>query len=431
MQRFLGKEGSVKRRVLLGYSWTVVTAVGAKLIAVMASYYIARVVGQIAFGELGILQNTINTLGVFAGFGIGVAATKFIAQYRVSEKEKASRILTLNLIISIIASAIMALLVLAFSEKIAQLIANEGLNNYLKIGALTLFFASINGALSGILAGLERFRLISILAFFTTLISSSLQCILVGSMELWGVIVGITVAQICTTFFSILILKRELAKFGLYIIINNLKTELKTLFHFNVPTILGSLMVSPVNWISAAYLVNQDAGYSEMGMFTAANQWRLALLFIPLALSKVLLSIMSNLNEQGNEANMRRLMQGNIFAVFIISIFLVLGSLLFGDYIMSGYGEEFRGGQSVLTLLVAVAGLTAVNSIIGTSLQSKGLVWYGLMFNFIWAIQLLIWAYFLCPMYGAIGLALANFFAYLGHSLIQFSFINTKKYQGA
>lgn len=429
ISRFLGDKNSVRSRILTGYFWTIVSAVAAKLVAVVASYYIARSVGREVYGEFGILQNTINTLGVFAGFGIGVAATKYIAQYRHADREKASRILSINVLVSLVASGLLAIVVFLFASQIASIIANPGLVGYLRIGSLTLFFASLNGAMSGVFAGLEKFKIISALAFITSLISSFMQCVLVNKFGLGGVICGILSAQCLVFLLSAILLKEELKISKLYITFYGLKAELKTLLAFNIPSILGSIMVSPINWVCAAILVNQKGGYLEMGLFTAANQWRLALLFIPMSLGKVLLSILSNLNAEGNGAGSNRVLMYNIYVTACLSVLTFIFAILFGDYIMGAYGSGFEGSANVLMVLVAVAGLTAINSVIGTALQSKGLVWVGFGFNALWGIQLLAWSYFLCPKLGALGLALANLLSYLGHSVLQFSFVKSNKYR--
>ena len=47
-------------------------------------------------------------------------------------------------------------------------------------------------------------------------------------------------------------------------------------------------------WLANAVLAHQPGGYGELGLFNAANQWRLALLLLPSVLIRVALPLMAS-----------------------------------------------------------------------------------------------------------------------------------------
>ena len=50
----------------------------------IATVFVARILGKIVYGEFGMIQSTVGMFGVFAGFGMGLTATKHVAEFRQS-----------------------------------------------------------------------------------------------------------------------------------------------------------------------------------------------------------------------------------------------------------------------------------------------------------------------------------------------------------
>ena len=61
----------------------------------IAMILVARVLGQTSFGEFGLIQSTLGVAGLMAGMGLGGTATRFIAQYTVSEPVRAGKVIAL------------------------------------------------------------------------------------------------------------------------------------------------------------------------------------------------------------------------------------------------------------------------------------------------------------------------------------------------
>ena len=58
--------------------------VSSKIILLIAAIYVAKILGPESFGKWGILRSTVSMFSIFLGFGIGVASTKYLAEYKES-----------------------------------------------------------------------------------------------------------------------------------------------------------------------------------------------------------------------------------------------------------------------------------------------------------------------------------------------------------
>ena len=424
VKKLLASKSELKKRLINGFAWSIGGAVVSRGFTLAASIIVSRSIGAEGFGELGILNSTVNMLGEMAGLGIGLAATKFLSQYRENDPAKASRILSLNAIMTLLMSLTMGLMLYVFSSDVAiHLFNNERLSVLLEIASVTLFFSALNGGIVGALAGFEAFRHIAKLNFIVGITSFVLQFSLVFEYGLKGVVIALLLSQVINFIIGLIFLKYNMRNTGIVFTSEELSSEVHKILMFNFPALLAALMVIPVNWGVNVLLVNQQNGFVEMGFFNAANQWKMALLFIPTALGNVILPILSSIAGGGDAERYKKIFYYNILLNFFMAISMIFGVLLLSDIIMSSYGEAFSDQSMVLNVLIIVAGLMAVNNVIGHAISSLNKMWTGFAFNLMWAAAMAVSAYILCPEYGALGLAMANLIAYGLHTVWQFTYV--------
>lgn len=412
----------IGRRFINGASWSLFSSIVSQGLMVLASIVAARILGKLQFGELGMIRSTVNMFSVFAGFGLGLTATKFISEYRINDIGKTGRIIGLTIIFAVIIGLLISFSIIL----LAPMLANKTINSpnlvlEIRLGAVILFFTSINGALTGILAGFEAIKSIAKVNFFVGIFSFPIQIILTLKWGLEGSIIGFGLNFFILSIFNILTVYKICRKFGVIILFKNAFDEFSIIYKFSLPALLSGLMVSPVTWACNAVLVNKPNGYSELAVFDAANQWRSSILFIPLALSQIVLPLLS---DSENNASFKKIIKLNIVFNLIISLILSLILSLFSLLIMSSYGPSFIIGQPVLIVLAFSAIFISINNVIGHAIVSKGNMWVGFLFNFIWGMILLICTYIFVNLgYGAIGLAYSFLISYIFHTLIQTTYV--------
>ena len=284
-------------RLARGIFWSMTGSMISRGLMLIATVLVARILGKTVYGELGMIQATVGMFGVFAGFGLGLTATKHVAEFRQSNPERAGRIIGLSGLFAMGTGGLMALCLFIFAPWLAVHSINAPhLVGVLRIGGLILFINALNGAQTGALSGFEAFKTIAYVNLFVGLISFP---ILVCGAYLGGLIGAVWALSINLGFnwlLNHLALRKESRRYKVPFTLKKCSRELSVLWRFSLPAALSGALVGPVNWVCGVLLVNQPDGYGEMGVYSAANQWRIAILFIPSMLGQVILPLLANLN---------------------------------------------------------------------------------------------------------------------------------------
>ncbi len=408
-------------RLAKGAFWSLIGAVISRGLTLVASIIVARIIGKEGFGELGIIQNTVGMFGVFAGFGMGMTATKHIAEFRETAPQKAGHIIALSSLVSIAAGGAMAIALYIYSPWLAaSTLAAPHLTGLLRISALLLFLSAINGAQTGALAGFESFKAIARINILVGLLSFPVMvgCVLAG--HLTGAVWGLTIIMGLNCVFNYRTLKTLSRENNIPPGYKGCFAELPILWRFSVPAILGGAMVIPVNWACNALLVNQPNGYAEMGILNAANQWFNALMFLPGILGQALLPILSERMAVKDTARSSRVMilAMKLNAGVAGSLALALAGL--SPLIMGLYGADFRAAWPVLIVSLITAVLLSVQAPVGHILIASGKMWLGFWTNVGWGIAYIGFTYGLLT-WGALGISAARCLAYGAHAIWTFA----------
>ncbi len=82
------ERSDIARRMVSGLSWSLASIVAARVIVLFAGIVVARIMGQELYGEFGMAKSTLNMLMIFGSAGLGLTATKYIAEYRKDNPQK-------------------------------------------------------------------------------------------------------------------------------------------------------------------------------------------------------------------------------------------------------------------------------------------------------------------------------------------------------
>ena len=149
-------------RLARGAFWSLSGALIARGLGLLASVLVARVLGKEGYGELGIVQSTLGMFGTLAGFGLGMTATKFIAQYRTTDPARAGRIRALSSAFAWVSSSATAAVLFVLAPWLAdRTLAAPQLTGLLQAGSLFLLLTAVNGAQMGALSGFESFKMVA------------------------------------------------------------------------------------------------------------------------------------------------------------------------------------------------------------------------------------------------------------------------------
>ncbi len=142
------------RRLARGAFWGLVGMLVSRGLTLAASVVVARLLGKTAFGELGMVRSTVEMLSTFAGFSIGLTATKHVAQFRASDPLRVGRVIALTELGAVIMGALMGVVLYGAAPYIAHyVLGNRGLVVPLRVGSMLLLLSTLDGAQIGSLAG--------------------------------------------------------------------------------------------------------------------------------------------------------------------------------------------------------------------------------------------------------------------------------------
>jgi O-antigen/teichoic acid export membrane protein len=411
-------------RLTRGAFWSLTGSLCARVLSLAGGFAVARILGRVGFGELGIIQNTVNTFQVFAVFGLGATATKYVAQLRMTDRPRVGRILGLSSCIAVITGAIFSIGLFFAAPFLARhVLAAPPLAGALRIGSGLLFFVALNGAQTGALAGLEAFQtmarvnLIYGVTTFVLMVSGALAGGLHGI--LWGLLIAAAVNWVVTGQA----LASRTESDGITVRVRDSWREISVLWSFSLPAVLANVMTAAALWASSAVLVNQPGGYADMGAYSAVYRIKQAPEMILGALWAPLLPILSSAHGKGDAGTFSKTTRV-AFAMSITTLIPVsLIQIAIPAVSLIAYGSEFRGCTAIVQWLMFQTAIVGVCLPIGQIQMSMGRMWLGAIYNFSWACLFVGMTFLLAPQYLGVGMAAASAVAYVVTSVPLFAYL--------
>jgi O-antigen/teichoic acid export membrane protein len=413
-------------RLAKGAFWSFAGTVLSRSLSLVSSILVARMLGKVGMGELGIIQGTVGILSAFAGLGMGLTATKFVAEYREHDPQRAGAMLGLSAWVTWVSGTLMTLAMLLLAPWFAQhTLAAPHLTSLIRAGSVLLLLGSVNGAQTGALSGFEAFKTIARVNLACGLLSLPLMAGGAWWFGLRGAVWGLVGSTAANCVFSHLALRREAANAGVPFAAKLQPDQWGVLWRFSLPSVLCNIIFGPVNWACAALLVNRPNGYAEMGVLNVTMSWFNAVSFLPGVLAQVVLPLLSSQGMEGDPSHQKSIVSAamKINAITVIPVVIVVSCT--SPFIMSCYGTGFSAGWPVLIIVVLTAGLLAVQTPAIQLITANG---------HMWAIFLMYLSYSLvyfgvtCSLvtWGALGLAVARLIAYFVNGILVVLYLNNR-----
>jgi O-antigen/teichoic acid export membrane protein len=417
--------GSLRERFVVGAFWSVAGAIIARGFLLGASVVCAWFLGKEGFGALGMIQSTTGMFGILAGLGLGLTATKYVSELRRLDPQRTGRILALSSAAAFVSGSVITIAVILLAPYLAQhVLAAPQLAGPLAIGAGLVFFGALNGAQTGALAGFEAFPTIARVNIYTGLASFPLIVLGVWRWGLPGAVWGSVAGLAINWALNRGALRKECAKAGVSYQFAHCSQELSILHRFSLPAFLGSIVVVSAIWVCNAMLARQPQGYAELGLYAAADKWRVLIVFVPTYVFAMVMPVLSNLHGEGDAAAFQKVFKANVQLNGSLVLVMSAAIAVFAGPLMRVYGNAFRGGRVVLLVLAFAAMAQVFNTMLGQPLVAAHKMWWRFGFDVLFVVLLVGLAWVLIPKRGAVGLAWAYGVGYAtaGLGLFVFSF---------
>ncbi len=391
----------------------------SRAISFVMTVVVARLLGRDIFGRFGIISGTIASFAVVGTLGMGVAATKLVAQNRTKDPERAGRSLATAVVAALAAGGFIALVLFLAAPWVASFVLEDAsLTTALRLSAFALFFIAWSSAQSGGFSGIEAFSVSAKVGAVTASLSLIFSVIGVWRWGFVGAVAGIPVAGALQCAIQEVVLRRTLRREGIPYSYGRPLAEIRPVFAIGFPAMLSAGVHVPAAWLGSVILV-RHAGYREMAIFTVAEQWFNLVLMLPVVLGTVLLPVMTNVFAASNEDASRSLLRRTFLANMGLSWLPLLAVAPFGYFVLRIYGPTYPASWLVFFVMVAVGCLVSTLSPVGHAITATGRMWLGTAMNFGWSVAYLSLAHLFVVVLakGALGLAVARLLAYVLHGV--------------
>lgn len=382
------------------------------------SLFLARELGPKDYGIWSLSFIILSFANTLVLLGLERALGRFIGKYRGrGEKEKIILITSTGVFLTLFCSLFISFLLFVFSSNIADVFKTKELSFLLKIMSFVLIPTALLEIIGSIFQGYENImisRIInSFIPSFFWLVSITLLGIL-GAINLFNVSIFYIVSLWAAGGVGIYLLKKFLpiertSRFSfLRISPSYIKNHAGPLLNFSLPLLLFNFLV-----LASAYADSLIIGYflgpRKVGIYNIA--FRIARLspFLLLGSMDVFIPNMSkNIAQEKSKEIINKLYLRVTKWSFAITLLVILTLMMFSDFFLSWFGEDYVEGSFALKLLLVayliyslIGPTEGMNIAIGSSRFVAGYTLLG-------ALTSVILCWILVPLLGIEGAALVS-----------------------
>ena len=400
--------------------WTTVGAFISRGVSFISIAWIARILGPDIFGEYNVVQTTVGLFGTVSGLGLGLAATKLIAEWRGRDIHKVSRIIGTLYFLSFFISVIVSIILFVTSGWVSSnVLKNDNLVLILRITSVIIILDAMNGIQNGVLTGFESFKEIAIINTFVGILSAPMLIVATYFYGLTGLIIMLLICRGINVMVNSIYLKKEYKHQGIIVKPHIEKDVLKLIFGISIPSFLSSLSTNPINWIATTIFVNQPYAYSALGTYNAANQLKTLVLFLPESAGKVTIPRLAITFGNGELKKFKSTITITFFTNLVLSMLTAIVLYLFVNIFQQFIGLKFFLSNELILTVLATGVLIAITNAIGYIFICSNLIWYDFWLRIVWGIALILLIYFFGRYNGAVGYGISILGAYIVNLIAQ------------
>lgn len=184
------------REIVHNFVWRSLQVFSKSGVTFLIFFISAKVLEPIELGLLSYLMAVVGLLTIFCDFGLSIAVSKFVAEYKARQSEKLNRILFSVSTIAITVSALITVVVILFGNIIFK-------DNYRYILYFLpyLFFMPLTSIVDGVYRGLKQFRRLALVSSVIGMFSLVISFILIKQFFLVGAILSQNILYLLLAVF--------------------------------------------------------------------------------------------------------------------------------------------------------------------------------------------------------------------------------------
>ncbi len=405
----------LSNKLIKEVSWSFLTKGSTFIWFYALQIFLIRYMSIEEWGKWSYFFSILNVVVLTSELGINVSSKKFLAQYNNSIYQKAVIKSTLKL--RLIATSIVALILLIFHQKLATYIVEPELKKHILLAILFASFYSFQEYFKAVFEGFHRLKYNFIINTSEHLSRLLLIFLLFTTFHNFT---SILFSYAFSSFFSTCV-GFALMYFLFYKKLKNQKTKPldKDILRYSIPIFVMAVGGYLSLEVDTIMLSNMKGDY-ETGIYSTAKKIIQNLPHISLAMSVGLMPIFAKLN-QNNISELRKkfynLLKINIIVYILLITVLVNFAFFFIPFI---FGEEYTVSILPLQLLTPYLFLISISHYTGLFLTYRGLVKKCAINLTITVVANIALNFWLIPIYGAKGAAIATSVSYFPYFLLNF-----------
>ena len=324
----------LKNFVSLSFAQIVTSALGLIVVA-----YLARVLGAEGFGKIGFAQAILAYFTLLVNLGLNTFGTREVARNKEEINRYVNNILTIRLIASIGAFALLMVFVY-FIPKPAET------KKLILLFGITMFTFAFT--IDWLFQGIERMEFIAISQIARWLVYAGLVFLIIKSpqqllkvplIQAGTAVVGITI------LFSIFVKKFSVVRPELDF------AYWKKILKQSLPMGFSAIMIS-IYYNFDRVILGFMKSEEVVGWYNAAYQIVLLLIAFQTLINKSILPNLSNLWSEKRIEQLRRFVNTGMSYMFLLSLLLIVSSLCLGRYVITLiYGQGFQNSITAFMFL--------------------------------------------------------------------------------
>ena len=366
----------IGKRIAAGALWSILGTGLAKLLIFISMILVAKILGKTLFGEFGLVRSTAMTFVTFSSFGMGVTATKHIAELLQTDKERAGRIIGLSYLFTIVVSLIVSIAFYLMVPRLCtEFLEKPHLIDVMRLGAVLLFFSTITGTQVSVMAGFQDFRGLAAANIIGGLCLAPVYVFGAYFGGLWGVIGAAILAILLNLAINSGFIFLNTRKHRVRYDFSQAYRELPILWKSNIPIVLYAVIHALGLWSIQLMLASQTKGTEELGGYYVAVNFQIVMLFLTQQITPVFLPVLTELNAQNKTDRFWKVARKGSGVILLASLASAIPFLVFSRNFMQLVGAEFVEGATALQA-ACIASITGTLSFfVHQILFSKGRNW--------------------------------------------------------
>lgn len=314
----------------------------------LGGIFIARFLGKDLYGEYGVIKTTMFNIASVATFGLNFTSTKYIAEFKQYDQSRLKAICQGALSITLITGVILAILLFFCAQTLAIYLDEPRLKLAFQVLGIIIVLKALVTTQSGILAGFGEFKIIAKNSMWSGVVFF-LMCIPMayfgGLQGALGALLFSQAFNCCINYVSSHSIMKKLPE-------QHSCNFAKELFSFSLPIALQEISINICN-LGGVFLITKLSSLGELGIYSATSQWEIFITFIPVLLSNVILSHLSN--STNDRIRHTRTMKIMLLVNFVCTLIPFVTVYCLSRWIVSWYGATFTGMASVLNVVILAA----------------------------------------------------------------------------